>query len=143
MKRLFICLMLVFMCGCSTFQRDAIYLEVTPSQVLDLIENENTKTILFYIVSELCYSCEEFDKVIADLKQQNSFKIYRMMVDLEETDEKTVQDLKALQVTIGRLNQLPTIYYVNKGELSKMNVKEGYIEKKDLEVWLKEINIIR
>ena len=98
---------------------------------------------MFYIVSELCYSCEEFDKVIADLKQQNSFKIYRMMIDLEETDEKTIQDLKALQVTIGRLNQLPTIYYVNKGELSKMNVKEGYIEKKDLEVWLKEINIIR
>ena len=143
MKRLFICLMLVFMCGCSTFQRDAIYLEVTPSQVLDLIENENTNTFLFYIVSELCYSCEEFDKVIADLKQQNSFKIYRMMVDLEETDEKTVQDLKALQVTIGRLNQLPSIYFVNIGELSKMYVKEGYIEKKDLEVWLKEINIIR
>ena len=55
----------------------------------------------------------------------------------------TIGDTQDVSFVLDTLNQLPTIYYVNKGELSKMNVKEGYIEKKDLEVWLKEINIIR
>ena len=143
MKRWFLCFLLLLMCGCSTFQREAVYLEVTPSQVLDLIENENTNTFLFYVVSDYCYSCDEFDKVIAELKEQYSFKVYRMKVDLEEEDETIIQDLKALQVTTGHLTQLPMIYYVHKGELPKMNIKAGYIEKKEMELWLKEINMIQ
>lgn len=143
MKRWILCLLMLLMCGCSTFQPDTIYLEVTPSEVLDLIGNENTNTFLFYVVSDYCYSCDEFDKVVAELKEDHTFKIYRMKINLNESDEKVKQDLKALQVTIGHLSELPTIYYINKGELTKMNRKEGYLDKKELELWLKEIHIIQ
>lgn len=143
MKRWLICLLILLLCGCSTFERDTTYLEVTPAQVLDLMNNKNTNTFLFYVVSDSCYSCDEFDKVIRDLKKQYAFKIYRLKIDLAEEDEKELQDLKALQVTTGHINQLPTLYYINKGELSKTNRKEGYMEKKELELWLKEIHIIQ
>lgn len=143
MKRWLLCLLTIFICGCSTVQPDAVYLEVTPSQVLDLIGNKNTNTFLFYVVSDHCYSCDEFDKSIEELKNEYMFKVYRMKIDLDEKDEKTVQDLKALQVTIGHLNELPTMYYINKGELTKVNHKEGYMDKKELETWLKEIHIIQ
>ena len=135
--------MLYLMTGCSFVASNTGIKEVDVFDVIDMLANENENSFLLYLETDNCYSCEEYEKVIEELLEDNAFRIYVMKVNIEENDEDVQNAIEELKVTTGPIEELPTTYYFYQGNLLAENIKEGYQEKEDLETWLKNLQIIQ
>lgn len=117
-------------------------IELSASEVVERLHDQSKDTFLLYITTDSCYSCDEYDKVVAELEEQKPFDIYYLNIDLNEDSSKTKEALNELEVTIGNYSTFPMTYYFYKGNLQPENIKKGYIEKKDYEKWLENLHIL-
>ena len=76
------------------------------------------------------------------MEDETPFEVYYTHIDLTNVDPQMQKSLEELKVTIGDIEQLPTTYYFYQGSLLDENKKPGYMEKKDLITWLKNLHII-
>ena len=145
LKKVFLCmtcaLFLVISNGCNTKQ-EGKPIELTPGEVLAKLQNNKQNSFLLYLTSEDCYSCEQYEKVIESIEDETPFEIYYLTIDLNETDKDIKNTMEELEITTGDLQELPTTYYFYQGNLLPENKKEGYLEKKDLIKWLKDLHIL-
>ena len=116
--------------------------EISVDEVLTKLNSEKSDSFLLYLTSDNCYSCEEYEKVIEDLEEEEPFEIYYLKIDLEEDDEETLKAMRELDVTIGDIRELPTTYYFYQGNLLKENCKYGYLSKEELREWMKSLHIL-
>ena len=142
MKRIMVVLLILVLCtSCSFFdQKEPVELSIP--EVLEKLNNENTNSFLLYIRTDHCYSCDEYEKVIKEVEDETPFEVYYTHIDLTNVDPQMQKSLEELKVTIGDIEQLPTTYYFYQGSLLDENKKPGYMEKKDLITWLKNLHII-
>ena len=142
MKRIIILMLMLVLCtSCTPFDQKGPK-ELTVPEVLERLNNEHTNSFLLYITTKDCYSCEEYDKVIEEVEEIQPFDVYYTYIDLNEEDAATKKALEELLVTTGDIEQLPTTYYFYQGSLLDENKKAGYIEKRDLITWLKNLHIL-
>lgn len=142
MKRIMLAMLVLVLCtSCSILDKKGP-IELSIPEVLERLNNENTDSFLLYIQTDNCYSCEEYEKVIDAVEKETPFDVYYTYIDLTQTDPQMKKDLEELKVTIGDIEQLPTTYYFYQGSLLDENKKPGYMEKKDLITWLKNLHII-
>lgn len=116
--------------------------EISAREVVNRLQDQKMDTFLLYITTDSCYSCDEYKKVIEELQAIKPFEIYELTIDLNENDADVKEALNELKVTIGTYMTFPMTYYFYKGNLQPENVKQGYIEKKDYETWLKNLHIL-
>ena len=141
MRKVILILGMIFLlCGCSEEKVIDHPQELSVNEVLTKLNSEKSDSFLLYLTSDNCYSCEEYEKVIEDLEEEEPFEIYYLKIDLEENDEATLQAMRELDVTIGDIKELPTTYYFYQGNLLKENCKLGYLNKEELYVHLKKQN---
>lgn len=140
-KIILIMLMVCFLAACSSSSKKEP-IEISAEQVLEKLNDEKQNSFLLYIISEDCYACDEFQKVIEEVEQLQPFEVYYLRINLNEKDKDVKKAMEELKVTTGKLQQLPTSYYFYQGSLLAENVKEGYIEKKDMIAWLKNLHIL-
>lgn len=143
MRKVILILGMIFLlCGCSEEKVIDHPQELSVNEVLTKLNSEKSDSFLLYLTSDNCYSCEEYEKVIEDLEEEEPFEIYYLKIDLEENDEATLQAMRELDVTIGDIKELPTTYYFYQGNLLKENCKLGYLNKGELREWLKSLHIL-
>ncbi|MGX8851575.1 conjugal transfer protein TraF [Amedibacillus sp. YH-ame10] len=144
MKKI-ICIMLcVFMMSaCSIGHQAGDPIELTPQEVNNKLQDEKQNTFMLYLTTDNCYACEEYVKVIQEVEDESHFDIYYVNVPLEDVDNNEKSALAELGITIGSYTQLPMTFYFYQGSLLPENRKEGFIEKKDLKKWLKELHLIK
>lgn len=133
---------LLIMSGCGSSTEEKGVQELNAGEVLTKLYNENENSFLLYLTSDHCYSCDEFEKVIDELQQQEPFAIYKLHIQLEEEDENIQQQMQELNVTIGDIRELPMVYYIYQGNLLQENTKSGYQDKEVMEQWLKSLHIL-
>lgn len=142
-KRMCIFIMLFLLSGCfSQGQSKGTPIELSASEVVERLHDQDKDTFLLYITTDSCYSCDEYEKVIEKLEAIKPFDIYYLTIDLAEDDSETKEALNELEVTIGNYSTFPMTYYFYKGNLQPENVKDGYIEEKVYETWLKNLHIL-
>lgn len=139
-KLLLIVSLLLVVCGCSASKDKPI--ELSASEVLEKIQNEKQNSFLLYVTMDNCYSCDEYEKIIQKLEDEESFDVYYMKINLNDEDSDEVKALEELKITIGKVNQIPSTYYFYQGNLLPENKKEGFIEEKDIRKWLKNLQIL-
>ena len=143
MRKVILILGMIFLlCGCSEEKVIDHPQELSVNEVLTKLNSEKSDSFLLYLTSDNCYSCEEYEKVIEDLEEEEPFEIYYLKIDLEENDEATLQAMRELDVTIGDIKELPTTYYFYQGNLLKENCKLVYLNKEELREWLKSLHIL-
>lgn len=129
--------------GCSLWEKEKDEpIELTPFEVLEKLQDAKQNSFLLYLTMDNCYSCEEYQKVIDELEREQPFEIYYLKIDADETDEDTKKALEELKITTGDYYNLPMTYYFYQGSLLPENVKDGYMEKKDLKKWLENLHIL-
>ena len=132
MRKVILILGMIFLlCGCCEEKVIDHPQELSVNEVLTKLNSEKSDSFLLYLTSDNCYSCEEYEKVIEDLEEEEPFEIYYLKIDLEENDEATLQAMRELDVTIGDIKELPTTYYFYQGNLLKENCKLGYLNKEE------------
>lgn len=145
LKKVFLCitcaLLLVIGHGCSSKEKGKP-IELTPSEVLARLQDNKQNSFLLYLTSDNCYSCEQYEKVIEEVEKETPFEIYYVSIDINNTDKDIKNALEELEITTGDIQALPTTYYFYQGSLLPENKKEGYLEKKDLIKWLKDLHIL-
>ena len=130
-KVIFVMLIVCLLAACSPSSKKGP-IEVSAAEVLEKLSDERENSFLLYVISDDCYSCDEYQKCIEEIEKQQPF----------EKDADVKKMLDELKVTTGVLRQLPTTYYFYQGTLQAENRKEGYLEKKDLIAWLKNLHIL-
>ena len=142
MRRIIIILTIAFLLvGCSTSPKKEP-IELSAQQVVNRLNDENQDSFLLFITNEECYACDEFEKVINEIEDIQPFEVYYMYLNLEEEEGAVIQALKELTVTTGPIEQLPMTYYFYQGGLQEENKKAGYIEKRDMIEWLRNLHIL-
>ena len=142
MKKVILSIMIaILLVGCSSSPKKEP-IELSAQQVVNRLNDENQDSFLLFITNDQCYACEEYEKVIASIEEIQPFEIYYMYLNLEESDEAVIQTLKELTVTTGPIEQLPMTYYFYQGGLQEDNKKAGYIEKRDMIEWLRNLHIL-
>ena len=140
-KVLCICLTLLLLSGCSLMRKDSDPIKLTPQEVINKLQDEKQNSFLLYLTTSNCYTCEEYERVVAELEEESTFDIYYVTIDLDEDDSKVTSALDEFNITIGDYTSLPMTYYFYQGSLLPENKKEGYIEKDDYRQWLKELHL--
>ena len=140
-KVIFVMLIVCLLAACSPSSKKGP-IEVSAAEVLEKLSDERQNSFLLYVISDDCYSCDEYQKVIEEIEKQQPFEVYYLHINLKEKDADVKKMLDELKDTTGVLRQLPTTYYFYQGTLQAENRKEGYLEKKDLIAWLKNLHIL-
>lgn len=134
---------LLLLAGCvpkANIKKEPI--ELTAREVVEKLQSTKQNSFLLYLRTENSYSCNEFEKVIQATQNIEPFEIYYLTVRLDEEDEEIKKTLQELNVTLGKYQELPVIYYIYQGTLLPENKKEGYIEKEVFVEWLKNLHIL-
>lgn len=85
MRKVILILGMIFLlCGCSEEKVIDHPQELSVNEVLTKLNSEKSDSFLLYLTSDNCYSCEEYEKVIEDLEEEEPFEIYYLKIDLEE-----------------------------------------------------------
>lgn len=90
---------------------------MSAAEVLEKLSDERQNSFLLYVISDDCYSCDEYQKVIEEIEKQQPFEVYYLHINLKEKDADVKKMLDELKVTTGVLRQLPTTYYFYQGTL--------------------------
>lgn len=139
---IFLCC-LVLISGCSLFDKEKDEpIELTAKEVLEKLQDPKQNSFLLYLTTDNCYSCQEYQKVIDELEGEQPFEIYYLNIDVNEEDKDIKKALEELKITTGDYYNLPMTYYFYQGSLLPENIKDGYMEKKDLKKWLKNLHIL-
>ncbi len=142
MKRIFlICMLFLIVTGCVRSESDVVK-DVTIPEVIEKVDGENQNSFLLVLTTDECYSCDEYEKVLDEVEKIQPFDIYRVHYDMADESKENKEALKELECLVGKINQFPTTYYFYQGSLLKENIKEGYIEKKELISWLSSLHIL-
>lgn len=142
MKRIFVMFVLFLaLVGCGA-SKDNNIKEITIPEAIEKIGSENKNSFLLVITTDQCYSCDEYDKVLEKIEKIQPFDVYVVKYDMMDESKENEEILEELECTVGKINQFPTTYYFYQGSLSKENIKEGYIEKKELITWLSSLHIL-
>ncbi len=142
MKRVVvICVLFLMLVGCN-MSNDNNIKEITIPEAIEKVNNENKNSFLLVVTTDQCYSCDEYDKVLKEIENIQPFDVYVAKYDMVDESKENIEILEELECTVGKINQFPTTYYFYQGNLSKENIKEGYIEKKELITWLSSLHIL-
>lgn len=141
MKKLLIvsCCLLAIMTGCKkeTKMETEHVVQLSAEEVNKKIRRKSG-SFLLYLTTDECYSCNEYDKVLAELQKKELFQIYFVLVDDEDEEQ-----LRELKMTLGNYETLPMTYYIQDGKVSNENTKAGYMEKDEYRQWLLKLDVIK
>lgn len=136
MKKILIAVCFIFiLAGCSSSASKTMS-KTSADDVIRRIQRDDDNSFLLVLTTTNCYSCEEYEKVIAQLESEKEFDIYYIDVNKEEQAK-----LEELKITLGDYNTLPMTYYFENGKLKSDNIKSNYIELETYREWLKQLKI--
>ncbi len=141
-KILILIMLLMVVCGC---QKDTTKSFATKLSIYEIVEKlqSNNNSFLLYITTDNCYTCEEYNKVLEKVVEEFGIKLYVLHYDVTKKDETFTNAIDELDITIGKVEQLPMTYYFNQGTLLPENIKAGYLEETELLKWLTSLQLIR
>lgn len=135
-KILMIVCFLLALAGCSSSASKTMS-KTSADEVIRRIQRDDDNSFLLVLTTTDCYSCEEYEKVIAQLESEQSFDIY--YIDVFDEEQSKLDELK---ITLGDYITLPMTYYFENGKLKPDNIKSNYIELETYREWLKQLKII-
>lgn len=135
-KILMIVCFLLTLAGCSSSASKTMS-KTSADEVIRRIQRDDDNSFLLVLTTTDCYSCEEYEKVIAQLESEQSFDIY--YIDVFDEEQSKLDELK---ITLGDYITLPMTYYFEDGKLKPDNIKSNYIELETYREWLKQLKII-
>ena len=92
--------------------------EIDPYILYNMLENKESFVIEFYRPS--CSMCQTFEPILAEYINNTNYQWYRFNTNLNAEDMDFFEEvvIKEYPDTLGKLDSVPTVYYIKDGVLS-------------------------
>jgi thioredoxin-related protein len=142
MKKIFLLMLCIFLCGCSGYQRDDRPGSIEVISVAEMEEKMAQKeTFVILYTQSWCSHCEELKDMLDIYLPAHHVTVYGVIIDKDPVDDKK-GNLKKIQTLFPTMDNTPALYYVVDGQIeNQLETGDDGITKEKFDAWVQRYRI--